>query len=30
MAYTAQPSFLIAPASTGHQFYSARPLTATY
>ena len=27
MAYTAQPSFLIAPDSSGHQFYSARPFT---
>jgi hypothetical protein len=27
MAYMAQPSFLIAPASTGHQFYSARLVT---
>ena len=26
MAYMAQPSFLIAPDSPGHQFYSARPL----
>ena len=27
MAYMAQPSFLIAPDSSGHQFYSARPFT---
>jgi hypothetical protein len=27
MAYMAQPSFLIAPDSSGHQFYSARLFT---
>ena len=27
MAYKAQPSFLIAPDSSGHQFYSARLFT---
>ena len=27
MAYMAQPSFLMATDSSGHQFYSARPFT---
>jgi hypothetical protein len=27
MAYMAQPSFLVAPDSSGHQFYSARLFT---
>ena len=30
MAYTAQPSFLITPDSSGHHFYPARPATATH
>jgi hypothetical protein len=27
MAYMAQPSFLVAPDSSGPQFYSVRPFT---
>ena len=30
MAYIAQPSFLIAPDSSGHQFYSARLFTLVF
>jgi hypothetical protein len=30
MAYMAQPSFLIAPDISGHQFYPARPIPATH